>query len=92
MQLINLYAIITIESEVIIVKTWMRFDISKVTLKCPREPWKITGMEIRYSVFNNGERILVPIMYCHNEYGLENCMICKKSLFEHIKSFFVCVR
>ena len=67
-------------------KTWMRFDISKVTLKCPREPWKITGMEIRYSVFNNGERILVPIMYCHNEYGLENCMICKKSLFEHIKS------
>lgn len=67
-------------------KTWMRFDISKVTLKCPREPWKITGMEIRYSVFNNGERILIPIMYCHNEYGLENCMICKKRLYEHIKS------
>ena len=56
--------------------------VSSISVRCPREPWKTVEVQIRYSVYSNGERKLEPIMYCHNEYGLEACFKCKKKLYE----------
>lgn len=65
---------------------WSHFNFGEVKLICPREPWKIVRMQIRYNVFQNDERSLSPFMNCHNEYGLTQCAKCKSILYNYMTS------
>lgn len=68
---------------------WLHTTHSHVNLICPREPYKITRMQIHYDTFRPSDNsqtaeVLSPIMNCHNEYGLSQCAICKKELHKYL--------
>lgn len=65
---------------------WLRTKYIDVKLRCPREPHKIATMQLQYDVFTGNTKELTPYMNCHNDYGLPQCNICKKHLYDYLTS------
>ena len=66
-------------------KFFRKKNNSQIPVICPRESYaKETNMQILHEEYSDNSWVLSPIMFCHNEYGLERCFDCKQKLYEYL--------